>query len=729
MERIRQMTETRKRAYLWAAAALLAVALLFLCGGKVHAEEEDDDWMSDTFSRYTMAAMYSSAEDKYFTDKQNPDALTVLNYTAYRMYQDDETATISFDRFYEDYVCENFSTDWTGWLGEEALRSAAKAALSDNEKLKFFTYDNDTDKISVVMPEIGDSQHCEYIGYQEVDNSSIAFLYGVWKDPEVTGWKDYYVKLTIDGDGNDIKIISYEKIDDADIKFSSEFFTDNYDDDNEWVDETNYIRQLEGKTRVVLPCNEYVHCRAAMTYKNESVVTTGLAGIKVTSPNEDIVSVYDDNANYDEISSVSGNEVGNVNLTCEFKSKKGETIYTETLPCDVAKFEAGRAKARYDGYGICALYGKEVEIFAKTEGLDKYKDLVSYEWKSAEIPEINGKTTESVKYTAPNDKKDVEISVDICIAGEKITTQSVYLKVRNGVLDYTVYEMPGTAMKKQDTTAPLLLNKRYFIDLTGGDFGWDCGNDEDQCFSSWEFTMDGKTFTITDKEAEDSNKPIQQSDFITYHRGIAGGGTPNCLFTVKKTGQLTVKGTIYQNNKVFRTISKTFNVKSENVNTSTNTNGTTQKPKQPTQPASVKKGTKVTDKKSKAVYKVNGNKTVEYNKADKKAKKATVPSTITVNGVKYQVTSIAAKAFSNNKKLTKVVIPASVRSIGKQAFSGCKNLKNITIKTKYLTKKSVGAKAFKGVHAKATIKVPKKQKKAYQKFLKTKGIGKGVKIK
>lgn len=212
---------------------------------------------------------------------------------------------------------------------------------------------------------------------------------------------------------------------------------------------------------------------------------------------------------------------------------------------------------------------------------------------------------------------------------------------------------------------------------------------------------------------------------MTYYKGFAGGATPNCLFTVKKAGQLTVTGTIYQNNKVFRTISKTFTVKSEN------TNGTTPKPQpqQPAQPASLQKGTKVTDKKSKAVYKVNGNKTVEYNKEDKKAKKATVPSTITVNGVKYQVTSIAAKAFANNKKLTKVVIPASVRSIGKQAFSGCKNLKSITIKTTYLTKKSVGAKAFKGIHAKATIKVPKKQKKAYQKFLKTKGIGKGVKIK
>ena len=154
--------------------------------------------------------------------------------------------------------------------------------------------------------------------------------------------------------------------------------------------------------------------------------------------------------------------------------------------------------------------------------------------------------------------------------------------------------------------------------------------------------------------------------------------------------------------------------------------GTNQKPQQE---ASLKAGTKVTDKKSKAVYKVNGNKTVEYNKADKKAKTASIPATVTINGVKYQVTVIAAKAFANNKNLKKVVIPASVRSIGKQAFSGCKNLKNITIKTTYLTKKSVGAKAFKGIHAKAVIKVPKKQKKAYQKFLKTKGIGKNVKIK
>ena len=157
-----------------------------------------------------------------------------------------------------------------------------------------------------------------------------------------------------------------------------------------------------------------------------------------------------------------------------------------------------------------------------------------------------------------------------------------------------------------------------------------------------------------------------------------------------------------------------------------NNTGFTQTPKKEN---SLKQGTKITDKKSKAVYKVNGNKTVEYNKVDKKAKTAIIPVTVKINGVNYQVTAIATKAFANNKNLKKVVIPASVRSIGKQAFSGCKNLKTITIKTPYLTKKSVGAKAFKGIYAKATIKVPKKQKKAYQKLLKSKGVGKKAKIK
>ena len=136
--------------------------------------------------------------------------------------------------------------------------------------------------------------------------------------------------------------------------------------------------------------------------------------------------------------------------------------------------------------------------------------------------------------------------------------------------------------------------------------------------------------------------------------------------------------------------------------------------------------------------------------SDKKAKKVTIPATIKKGNVTYKVTAIADNAFKGNKKLKKVTIPSGVTSIGKNAFSGCsaltsvvipegvktiaanafkgsKNLKKITIKSTVLSK--VGKNAFKGIREKAVIKVPKKQKKAYEKLLKKKGQASTVKIK
>ena len=143
----------------------------------------------------------------------------------------------------------------------------------------------------------------------------------------------------------------------------------------------------------------------------------------------------------------------------------------------------------------------------------------------------------------------------------------------------------------------------------------------------------------------------------------------------------------------------------------------------------LKTGEKITDKSTGAVYKVTGKNTVEYVKATSKKASRTIPSTVKLKGIKCQVTSIATKAFKGDSKIKAVVIPATVRKIGKEAFAKCKNLKKITIKTTYLSSKKVGANAFKGIHAKATIKVPKKQKKAYQKLLKARGVGKKVTVK
>lgn len=110
-------------------------------------------------------------------------------------------------------------------------------------------------------------------------------------------------------------------------------------------------------------------------------------------------------------------------------------------------------------------------------------------------------------------------------------------------------------------------------------------------------------------------------------------------------------------------------------------------------------------------------------KANKKAKRVTIPAVIKVNGVTYKVTSIGAKAFNGNKKLTKVTIGTNIKKISNNAFFKCRSLKMVNIKSVLLTKKTANKKAFKGTNKKMVIKVPKKVKKAYVK------IFKGLKVK
>ncbi len=145
----------------------------------------------------------------------------------------------------------------------------------------------------------------------------------------------------------------------------------------------------------------------------------------------------------------------------------------------------------------------------------------------------------------------------------------------------------------------------------------------------------------------------------------------------------------------------------------------------------VEKGSEIEDK-SGSTYTVTqtGKKAeVEYS-APKENAKGTVkiPDKVTINGVSYKVTSVAANAFKNNDKVKKVVLNNNITSIGKNAFSGCKNLKTITITSKNLTSKSISKNAFKGISGKVVIKVPKGMKKKYKKLFRSKGLSKKVRI-
>ena len=103
-----------------------------------------------------------------------------------------------------------------------------------------------------------------------------------------------------------------------------------------------------------------------------------------------------------------------------------------------------------------------------------------------------------------------------------------------------------------------------------------------------------------------------------------------------------------------------------------------------------------------------------------------VPKSVKLADGRYKVVGIAKNAFKNNRKLKKVVIGSQVTKIGANAFSGAKNLKTITIKSKSL--KSVGKNAFKGIHKNCKIKVPAKKLNSYKKLLSKKGQKASVKI-
>ena len=61
--------------------------------------------------------------------------------------------------------------------------------------------------------------------------------------------------------------------------------------------------------------------------------------------------------------------------------------------------------------------------------------------------------------------------------------------------------------------------------------------------------------------------------------------------------------------------------------------------------------------------------TVNWN--DRYSGEVVIPSSITVEGKEYTVTSIGYRAFSDCSRLTSVTIPNSVTSIGERAFEYC----------------------------------------------------------
>ena len=172
------------------------------------------------------------------------------------------------------------------------------------------------------------------------------------------------------------------------------------------------------------------------------------------------------------------------------------------------------------------------------------------------------------------------------------------------------------------------------------------------------------------------------------------------------TAELTISG----NESYYGSIHLTFEIKAAS-STSQNQKPSDQKPSGQKPSASnmaLKPGTVKTDSKTKNVYKVKTASTVELKQLkNKNASMVTIPSAVKFNGKTYRVTSIAAGAFKNNKKLKKVTISGYITTVGAGAFQNCTSLTTVKTGSRVTT---IGSKAFYGCGKLTTVVLGKNVK-------------------
>nr|MCR5100380.1 Ig-like domain-containing protein [Butyrivibrio sp.] len=162
-------------------------------------------------------------------------------------------------------------------------------------------------------------------------------------------------------------------------------------------------------------------------------------------------------------------------------------------------------------------------------------------------------------------------------------------------------------------------------------------------------------------------------------------------------------------------------------------------------------GSTISDSSTGSSYTVTSDSTVTYEAPkNKNVKKVTIPNTVTIDGVTYDVTAIDGNAFKNCKKLKSVSIPSNIQTIGNNAFTNCSKLKKVTL-PKNVTKigkntfkgcsslskiviksknvSSIGKNAFKNISSNAVIDVPNNKIKAYKKLLKKAKLSSSVTVK
>ena len=448
----------------------------------------------------------------------------------------------------------------------------------------------------------------------------------------------------------------------------------------------------------------------------------------------------------------------------------------------------------------------QISIADKEDGtvslhVEKVSEEIANGTKSLTLPtDLGGKKISAISYAEGISKKSISIShaehsfgngteacvcgyVPFTVSGNCTSVNLTYGSIKGEELSVSANTTFGTETLAfewmlDDKAIDGATNKNYAIpvDLKAGDYNFSCTVSSNGYSQTVEIPVTVAKKQITIQADNKEKKKGEENPTLTYSvpEGVLVAGDKTADWTVSlittatkdsAVGTYKITGTATSENYEITVTPGTLTVKAAQTTNPDDNSDTSKDEPQSGSPETPKaeapkKGNEIKDVDNKAVYKVTkvGDTsgkvgTVEYVKPVKKsAKTVSIPSTITVDGIKYKVTSIASKAFKSNKYITKVTIGNNVKTIGSsafykctklktvtigngvttiksKAFYGCKKLKTLTIKSTKLKTEKIGSKAFTKTPKSMTVKVPKKKFKGYKTMLLKKGVNKKAKFK
>lgn len=657
----------------------------------VSADEENTENTENAksqkiFDNWAMAAQIANKTTNYFDADGTPDLQTAVFYTELQYGIKPNTN----EKINAEDFCKKVEDNFTG------IKSFTEADLAKIDPLGMYTYDQENHKIIIPGGGAGSGLICTFIGQNEVNFGNVK--YGSWKDLQMPNEEPYYIALDVKDNG---QIEAYREIKSEDVSVDVDIYRYQYsDDDDEEPVRVSYLKNYDQGKKAFLPNDGYYYLSFHINIKDgeeKHIFDEGNFGdeslkVKIESQNEDILTI---NKEEDGDFRIQTDGTGTADLKYKVQTESvsdddGKTYYNTifegTIPCNVydLSIDAGTE------WGLCLLPNESRQLSAKIDGIDESE--VTYKWKTTQgtLENADQQTCKIIAPSTPvSSEEDNVVSVTAYINNgqDELGTAEQYFIVQDCNLSvmHELMTEKGFVVQTGDT---LKAGQAYRIRLNGALPGFGIGN-TDHSFYTLKFEQDGES-VVFDESKEDS----VDNNFATISVGVFGG-EPNRMITPKKAGKLTVTGTIYRDNKEFRTVTKTFTVEGNNTPSEPTKPDPTPSPSNPTkpdptpsQPTTAAPTTTTAANKTTTPAKVTVKKTTLKSAKNAKGKKLVVKWTKNTAGNGYQIQYSTSNKFAKGNK-TKTISKNKTTSL---TIKGLKKKKTYYVRIR--TYKKVSGKTY-----------------------------------